>query len=49
MFCFAVIRYKKVFEEVFKEKIYELEKENNLKIDLEILKKLEVGVVILGV
>ncbi|WP_372589480.1 type I restriction endonuclease subunit R [Fervidobacterium pennivorans subsp. shakshaketiis] len=44
----AAIRYKKALEEALKEKIYELEKENNSKIDLETLKKLEVGVVISG-
>jgi len=44
----AAIRYKKALEEALKEKISELEKENNSKIDLETLKKLEVGVVISG-
>ncbi|KAF2961355.1 type I restriction endonuclease subunit R [Fervidobacterium sp. 2310opik-2] len=44
----AAIRYKRALEESLKEKIFELEKENNSKIDLETLKKLEVGVVISG-
>jgi len=44
----AAIRYKKALEEALKEKISELEKENNSKINLETLKKLEVGVVISG-
>ena len=42
----AAIRYKKALEDALREKIEELEKENNGKIDIESLKKLKVAVVI---
>lgn len=44
----AAVRYKKALEEALKEKISELKKEGDSKIDLETLKKLEVAVVISG-
>ncbi|MGJ8454418.1 type I restriction endonuclease subunit R [Pseudothermotoga sp. U03pept] len=42
----AAIRYKKALEEALKEKIAELEKRGDSKLDLETLKRLEIAVVI---
>ncbi|GAV22719.1 type I restriction endonuclease subunit R [Carboxydothermus pertinax] len=44
----AAVRYKKALEDALKEKIAELEKSQNQKVDLGTLKKLKVGVVISG-
>ena len=44
----AAVKYKKALEDALKEKLAELEKSQNQKVDLELLSKLKVGVVISG-